>query len=100
MATASIDDLLAVLDEILIKGNYVGPEPFQDLNTGITIFQQAYLRAKIDEVPEDRLELLRIWIESAQAMIAAAQPTQPAPTPEAAPGPEMPPEGQPPMPVA
>lgn len=96
MATASIDDLLSILDHILVKGTYIGPEPFQDLATGIKIFQSAYLRAKTDDVPEDRLELLRIWIESAQAMLAKATPPQ---LTQEAPGPEVPPE-QPQLPVA
>lgn len=85
MATASIDDLMAALDSILVKGQYMTPEPFQDLATGIKLFQSAYLRAKTEEVEEDKLELLRIWIESAQALLGkAVQASQPPaqPTPE------------------
>jgi hypothetical protein len=87
MATSSIDDIMHVLDKIMVDGIYIAPEPFQDLMTGITVFQSAYLRGKTEDVPEDRLELMRIWIESAQALLAKAQP--PAPT-EAAPGQEAP----------
>jgi len=76
LATASIDDLMAALEDILVKGTYNPPEPFQDLATGIKLFQSAYLRSRTEQVPEERLEMLRVWIESAQLMLTSAQ--QPA----------------------
>tara|TARA_R110000868_G_scaffold148576_3_gene370554 strand:+ start:281 stop:2101 length:1821 start_codon:yes stop_codon:yes gene_type:complete len=72
LSTASIDDLAANLEAILVRGEYESPEPFQDLNTGIKMFQSAYLRSRSEKVPEAKLEMLRIWIESAQALLTAA----------------------------
>jgi hypothetical protein len=93
LATASIDDLMAALEDILVKGTYNPPEPFQDLATGIKLFQSAYLRSRNEQVPEERLEMLRIWIESAQLMLVSAQ--QPAgPTDPMAQDPTAAPEGQ------
>lgn len=87
LATAAIDDLMANLEDILVHGIYNGPEPFQDLQTGVKLFQSAYLRSRSEKVTEDKLEMLRIWIESAQALlVSAAQPAGPtapmAPTTE------------------
>jgi hypothetical protein len=102
LATASIDDLMAALEDILVKGTYNPPEPFQDLATGIKLFQSAYLRSRNEQVPEERLEMLRIWIESAQLMLTSAQqpagPTAPMQDPTAAPeGQVPPPEALPPQ---
>lgn len=102
LATSSIDDLLNTLDQILIHNKYQTPEPYQDLATGIKMFQSAYLRAKTEEVPEDRLEKIRVWIASAEALLAQAQiASQPPPT-EAAPPTEgeVPPEMVAPPPMA
>lgn len=101
LATAAIDDIMSALEDILVKGEYNPPEPFQDLGTGLKIFQSAYLRSRAEKVSEDKLEMLRLWIESAQAILVASQPA-PMPIEEGAPpaGPEAGTELAPPeMPV-
>lgn len=97
LINASLDDLLATIEDIVDKGKYTPPEPYQDLQTGLKLFQSAYLKAKRDEVPEKRLDLLRRWMTAADAMIMAAQPQQPpAAAPEqGAPAPAPMPEGSP-----
>lgn len=102
---APLDDLMYTLDSLLYKGKYLPPEPFQDLSMGIQLFQQAYLRARIDGAPDDRLELIRRWMAAADAMVskakAASQPQAPiGANPVMAGGagsPMPPPPGQPPM---
>lgn len=76
LKTAPIDDILDTLEEVLYKGNFVTPEPFQNLQLGIEIFQMAYLRARKDKAPDERLDDMRRWIEQAQAMIDKAQQEQ------------------------
>lgn len=79
LETAPLYDILDTLDRILYKGQFLPPEPFQNLQLGIDIFQKAYLRAKKDNAPETRLELVRRWITLAQAQLdkaAAAQAIQ------------------------
>lgn len=68
LKTAPLDDIMYTLERILYHGEFLTPEPFQNLELGLSIFQNAYLKARKDKVPDDRLELLRRWITSAQAM--------------------------------
>lgn len=76
IANAPMDDLLNTLDELL-KGQYSPPEPFQDLQNGVKLFQAAYLKARREKVPESRLELIRRWITNATALLQP--PQQPVP---------------------
>lgn len=94
LANASLDDILATIEAIVDKGVFTPPEPYQDLRTGLKLFQSAYLKAKRDDVPEDRLDLLRRWMTAADAMLAQAAAAQAAAQPpqEMAP---PPPEGSP-----
>ncbi len=72
LKNASIDNLMETLYELLYKGKWISPEPFQDLAQGIKLFQSAYLKAKKDGAPEKRLELIRRWIATAQALSDSA----------------------------
>ena len=64
------------------------------------MMQSAYLRAKINQVPEARLDLFRRFIEDSIGMLAkmqaAAQPPAPMPMGAMGPGPEAPQQGAPP----
>jgi hypothetical protein len=73
LKTAARRDLQNTLDNILEKGEYQTPEPFQDLQNGIVMFQSAYLDAKMNKVDEEKLDMIRTWISQAQAMMAKAQ---------------------------
>ena len=74
-----------------MDGEYTPPEPFLNLTLCITRVQQAYLRAKINRVPEGRLALLRRFIQECQALHASmAAPPQAM---GAAPGMPTPPPG-------
>lgn len=63
-----IDDMYYVLENLLYKGRFLSPEPFEDLAYGLEFMQKAYLRARVDEAPEDRLELMRRWISQAERL--------------------------------
>lgn len=93
LINAPLDDLLATIEDIINTGKFSPPEPYQDLNTGLKLFQSAYLKAKRDGVPEKRLDLLRRWMTSADAMIQSATAAQ---QPPAAPQPEAPAQSAPP----
>ena len=97
MATASQEIFSMMIERILEKGIYQPPEPYMNLAMGIQMMQSAYLRAKINSVPEDRLELFRRFIEDSIGMLAAMQAgaQQPAMGPMG-PGPEAPQQGAPP----
>lgn len=93
LADAAFDDIEAVI-ETLLDGNWDQPEPLQDLNLGIKRVQMAYTRARRDGAPDNVLELLRRWIDTAETLLAKstpqAAPVQQLPTPE-------PPTGPPPL---
>ena len=65
---AVVDSIMTAIDTIIYKGEYTAPEPFQDLRRGLVYFQAAYLWAKDQSVPEDRLEMLRRWMVQAKAL--------------------------------
>ncbi len=63
------EDIMATISKMIDSGEYEVPEPFQNLTYGIQKCQQTYLLLRSENAPEDRLELLRMWIEDAQALI-------------------------------
>lgn len=77
MVNAALEDIERVIEIMMDKGKYQTPEPYQNLQLGITKMQQAYLMYKNQNAPDSRLELLRRWMEDAQGlMIKASQEEQ------------------------
>jgi len=83
-ATSPLDDIEWVIAE-LSRGNFPAPEPFQDLQLGISRVTAAYLDARRAGAPEDILEGFRQWIQLAERLIP-----KPEPPPTLAPGGGMP----------
>jgi len=97
MATASQEIFNLMIERILEKGIYQPPEPYMNLAMGIQMMQSAYLRAKINQVPELRLDLFRRFIEDSIGMLAAMQAgAQQPPMGPMGPGPATPEQGAPP----
>lgn len=99
LAVAALEDIDYTIDSILEKGKYLPPEPYQDLEQALPRFQSAYLRARAEEAPEKRLELLRRWMAEADALVNKKNALNAAQLGPAAAG-ALPPgmEGAPPMP--
>jgi hypothetical protein len=91
---ASYNLTMRVVTEILHEGRYIGPEPHMDLAEAVKLVQLAYVKARFENAPEDRLELLDRWMSAAQGILA---PPPPPPGAGAPPGPPTP--GAPGMPV-
>lgn len=70
--TASGEDIKMQIENMIDKGKYETPEPYQDLENGIKKMQQAYLFYKTQNAPEAKLELLRRWMEDAKALLERA----------------------------
>jgi hypothetical protein len=87
MITAAFDDIQDSIDRMIEKGDYNPPEPFQNLQLLIQMTQSSYLRARVNKVPEDRLELLRRYMDEAQSLM---QGPQPQPMPQVIQGPQSP----------
>lgn len=70
--SADMEDIDRIIEFMIEKGDYQTPEPYQNLEYGIVRMQKAYLMYKIQNAPEERLELFRRWIEDANDLIARA----------------------------
>jgi hypothetical protein len=73
---AGLEDIERTIEEIIDKGLYSTPEPYQNLQLGVVKMQQAYLLYKSQGAPEERLELFRRWIEDAQTLLNRAAQEQ------------------------
>jgi hypothetical protein len=62
-----------IIEQIIEKGNYIPPEPYMNAQLCADTMQAAYLKAKLDSVPEDKLELMRRFIDDSQTLLALAK---------------------------
>jgi hypothetical protein len=75
---------------MLGEGKQAWPDPLTDLQAAVPIVRDEYLRAKCENYPEERLQLLRNYLDEAyrrnqtdqQAAGAAAQQQQAAQPPQ------------------
>lgn len=89
---AAFDDIQDQIDRCLDGKELSPPEPYQNLQLGLQMFQSAYLRAKQESVPEERLELMRQWMDQAAGMLQrSVQMQQAMATPTAGPVSPVPP---------
>lgn len=72
------------VQRMMDSGDYVAPEPFQDLNYTITYAQMYYNYAKLHGADEIKLEMLRRYMEQANALIQQMTPP-PMAAPQVAP---------------
>lgn len=93
--TAPLEMIEWVADSILEGKDYIPPEPFMNLNMGIQVMSQKYMRARIDGAPDEILDNMRLWIVSAQDMLSkatqAALPPAPQQIPQVGPA-QVPPQ--------
>ena len=98
------EQLELMLDTEDAENDYQMPSPYTNLDWAMRRAQQKLNRAKIDGAPEENLNLLRRYIDDAQAAqdkanaragMAAPQPNQPAPLPPFAGAEPPPPNGAP-----
>lgn len=77
MTNAGVEDIERQIELMVDKGEYQTPEPFQNLQYGITKMQQAYLKYRTQNAPEETLELFRQWMSDAKNLMdRAAQEVQ------------------------
>lgn len=105
LANASLDYLHRILDEMVEDAKFTAPEAFDDLQSARKLALEYYAQGKLNNLAEDRLELLRNFItqidqlqaSAQQAMMAqaGAQPqAQPEPPPQSPLLPNAPSAGQ------
>lgn len=87
-----------IIEKILEDGDYTSPEVYMNLEFGIARMQQAYSLAILDDVPHQKMELMRRWMSQANMLLE--QRNAPAPGQAAGvPGPGMPTPGMPMPPI-
>lgn len=84
------DNILKQIDDIVLDKKFRGPEPFQNLQLGLQLFQSALMAAEDDGVDEETLGMLQRWIGEAKAYLTPPPPPPQAPAPGAGPIPPMP----------
>lgn len=104
---ASLEAIKWIVSSILDDGTWISPEPEMDLPYSLKRMQLAYLRAKQDGAPQDRLDMMQEWMAACKDLIVSLSAPPPgavpplAPTPSvpgsAAPAPQVP--GAAPMPI-
>lgn len=83
LATADIDNTKRLIGRMLHHGKYEPPDPIMNLQLALKMTQQAYLKAKCDNAPEDRVEMLRQFMEETLDKLVPKNepaPAQQAPT--------------------
>lgn len=89
---AEWNDIHSVLEHMLENDEYNAPEPFMNPELCIKIAKSQYLRAKTKGVEEEKLELLRRFIEDSAQLVKLSMPqpeAAPLATPEALPTSDM-----------
>lgn len=91
--------LMRNIEKMLESGIYLGPEPEDDLNLAMKLTNQYYHWARLKNIEDSKLQLLRDYYEAAKTLLNPPQPPAP-PLPPIDPMAAMvPPPGLPPMPV-
>ncbi len=84
------------LSEMVEEGMYHRPDPLMNLQLAKDTAQAAYAMLVHDECPEDRVQLVRDFINECVELLTPPTPPQPPPQPQGQPGPLPPPMSQPP----
>jgi hypothetical protein len=81
LENAAYDNVMRAAEAMREEGTYYGPDGYMGnyLQTAINIMQMNYMRAVLDSVPEDRLELMRRWMDEAAGLMAPPSPDASAP---------------------
>ena len=79
LANASLDYLHSILDDIVDHGKYKAPESDDDLQTAKKLALEYIARGKLNNLAEDRLELLRTFNVQVDAFLAPPAPALPLP---------------------
>lgn len=65
--------IMKLLEKAIFEGKYNSPEPFMPLDLAIKWGNSYYCWGVLNEIPEDRLELVRDFIEACNVLVQRAQ---------------------------
>jgi hypothetical protein len=77
--TSAFEDAMTIVEAIVEDGIYTTPEPYMSLPLCIRVGQSMYLKARTQGVSEEKLELLRRFIDDCNALAQPAAEQAPAP---------------------
>lgn len=98
LANSQEDYIHEVLEKIVDEGEYTAPEPYDDLQLARELALEYYSQGKQNGLEEEKLQLIRNFLEQVTALEQAAMPPAPPMPP---PGSEAIPQGAPmPQPVS
>lgn len=72
MVNAGVEDIHRQIELMVDKQEYQSPEPYQNLDYGIKKMQEAYLKYRQQNAPEEILELFRQWMSDAKNLLSKA----------------------------
>jgi hypothetical protein len=70
---SDIEDIEYVIERICDFGEYIAPDPKQNLQLGMSMMLSAYLQGRREKLEQERLDLLQLWMLSADAIIKREQ---------------------------
>lgn len=77
LANASLDWIHEMLDKIVDDGEFIVPDPYDDLATAKKMALEYYQAGKRDNLDQSRLELLRRFMNKCDDLVQASQPVVP-----------------------
>lgn len=98
LSNSSVEDIDFICEQMLVEGKYLPPEPYQNLQLGVSRVMSRWLEARRFGAPDSRLELLQRWIDDALYLLEPPPPPPGAmpPPPGTMPPPPPPEAGLPP----
>lgn len=66
-------DIIKTIEKIIETETYIPPEPFMNLDLARSLSQTYYLRGRVDDMPEEILNLLRTFQKDCEALIERAK---------------------------
>lgn len=96
LTNASLDYIHKILDDMIEDGKFTAPDPFDDLQTAKKLALEYYAQGKLNNLAEDRLELLRRFMSQISTLTTPPpQPVQGLPNVGGAAAPQANPEPTP-----
>lgn len=83
LKVSSRQNIRRILEKIVETGDYISPEPYTNLQMARFLAQAYYEKGQVDGMPEDKLDLLRRYMDDVQAL---SQPPPADPAAAQAPG--------------
>lgn len=74
LANAIQDYLHQIFDKMVEDGEYTPPEPFDDLEKARKMALEYYAQAKLNNLPEKRLDLIRTFLKQIDTLMPPAPP--------------------------